>query len=174
MTQGKRTLMELTADMQALDDLLCEVGGDITDPTASTAIEQWFSELDNGLQEKVDAYCSLIAEYEARAKVRQEEAERLANRARVDTEAARWLRQRMLLALGTRGMRKLETARFTVSVVRNGGKQPIDMHGEVPADWCVTRTEVVPDRERIRAALEAGTALPFATLCERGERLAIK
>lgn len=171
---GKRTLMDLTADMQALDDLLAEVGGDITDPTASTAIEQWFNELDNGMQAKVDSYCALIAEYEARAKVRQEEAERLAGRARLDTDNARWLRQRMLAALGLRGLRKLETTHYTVSVVRNGGKQPLDLHGEVPADWCLTKTEVLPDRERIRAALEAGTALPFATLSERGERLAIK
>jgi hypothetical protein len=46
--------------------------------------------------------------------------------------------------------------------------------GDVPADWQRTKTTVEPDRERIRASLEAGEALPFASLGERGRRLAIK
>ncbi len=170
----KRTLMEMTDDMQALDDLLAEVGGDITDPSVEATVQQWFSELDSGMQSKVDNYCALISEFAARAKVRADEAERLASRAKRDEAQANWLKAMMLQALSTRGLRKFETERFTVSVVKNGGQQPIDLHSEVPPDWSLTRTEVVPDRARIRAALEAGESLSFATLCERGQRLAIK
>lgn len=167
-------LFDITDDMQALDDLLAEVGGDVSDPKVAAAVEAWFAELDHSLSAKVDNYAALITSMRARADVRRQEAERLARRAQVDEASADWLASRLLSALDARGTKKLETDRYAVSVVGNGGKQPLVLDTEIPVEWNRTVTKVEPDRERIRLALEAGEALPFARLGERGRRLAIR
>ena len=169
-----QTLIDISADMQALDDLLAEVGGDVTEPKVASIVDAWFEELDHSLSAKVDNYAALISTMRARADVRRAEAERLARRAQVDESAADWLASRLLAALDTRGMRKVETDRYAVSVVGNGGKAPLLVDGDVPAEFLKTVTKVEPDRERIRLAIEAGQALPFARLGERGKRLAIR
>jgi len=167
-------LLQITDDMQALDDLLAEVGGDVTDPKVSEIVDAWFAEIDANLTGKVDNYAALISTMRARADIRRAEAERLARRAQVDEASADWLAARLLAALDARGMKKLETDRYAVSVVGNGGKAPLLLDGEVPADWTKTVTRTEPDKERIRLAIEAGQALPFARLGERGKRLAIR
>ena len=167
-------LLDITDDMQALEDLLAEVGGDVTDPKVGETVDAWFAELDANLTGKVDNYAALISTLRARADIRRAEAERLARRAQVDEAAADWLASRLLAALDARGMRKVETDRYAVSVVGNGGKQPLLVDGEIPSEWTKTVTRTEPGRERIRASLEAGQALPFARLGERGKRLSIR
>ena len=167
-------LIDISADMQALDDLLAEVGGDVSDPKVGEIVDAWFNELDHSLTAKIDNYAALISTMRARADIRKAEAERLARRAQVDEASADWLASRLLAALDSRGMRKVETDRYAVSVVGNGGKAPLLVDGDVQAEFLKTVTKVEPDRERIRASLEAGEALPFASLGERGRRLAIK
>jgi hypothetical protein len=167
-------LLDITDDMKALEDLLAEVGGDVTDPKVGETVDAWFAELDANLTGKIDNYAALISTLRARADIRRAEAERLARRAQVDESAADWLASRLLAALDTRGMRKVETDRYAVSVVGNGGKQPLLVDGDVPAEFLKTVTKVEPDRERIRLAIEAGQALPFARLGDRGKRLSIR
>lgn len=167
-------LFQITDDLAALDDLLAECGGDISDPGVAAAVETWMAELDQNLKGKVDNYVALITEMRHRASTRSSEAERLAERARIDEDAADWLAAKLRQALEDRGLKKIETERYAVSVVGNGGKQPLVLTGDVPADWQKTRTTVEPDRERIRASLEAGETLPFATLGDRGRRLSIR
>lgn len=169
-----QTLIDISADMQALDDLLAEVGGDVTDPKVAEIVDAWFEELDHSLSAKVDNYAALISSMRARADVRRAEAERLARRAQVDEASADWLASRLLAALDARGMKKIETDRYAVSVVGNGGKVPLLVDSEVPAEWTKTVTKTAPDTERIRLAIEAGQTLPFARLGERGKRLAIR
>lgn len=169
-----QTLIDISADMQALDDLLAEVGGDVTDPKVASIVDAWFEELDHSLSAKVDNYAALISSMRARADVRRAEAERLARRAQVDEASADWLAARLLAALDARGMKKIETDRYAVSVVGNGGKAPLLLDAEIPAEWTKTVTKVEPDRERIRLAIESGQAVPFARLGERGKRLAIR
>jgi ABC-type transport system substrate-binding protein len=44
-----------------------------------------------------------------------------------------------------------------------GGKAALEIVDEVPAEFTTTVTKIVPDNERIRAALETGT-LTFARI----------
>lgn len=167
-------LIDISADMQALDDLLAEVGGDVSDPNVAAAVEAWMAELDVNFAGKVDNYAALITSIRARADVRRAESERLAKRAEIDEASADWLAARLLQALEARGTRKVETDRYAVSVVGNGGKAPLILTGDVPPEWCKFIEKIEVNRDKIRASLEAGEALPFASLGERGRRLAIK
>ena len=171
------TLYQIADDLRALEALLVEAGGDISDPAATAAFEEWEAELSTNLAGKVDNYCGLITEIEVRAAARQAESDRLRDLARVDDNAAKALRERLLFVLQTRNVPKVDTERFRVSVAKNGGKAPLDVRvgpDELPA-WAVKkRTVVETDKDAIRARLEAGESLPFATIMERGTRLVIK
>lgn len=170
------TIYEISEDMAALDALLAETGGEIT-PEAEAAFNAFEAELAANLTTKVDAYCALIAEIDARAAARKAEAKRLADRAKTDERAADALRERLRFVWETRKLGKVETARFTVSLAKNGGKQPLDIRcgvEDLPA-WAVKRETVVSvDKDAIRARLDAGEPLDFASLMERGTRINIK
>jgi hypothetical protein len=168
------TLLEITDDLKALDELLAECGGDITDTAIAATVDSWFARLDSDFNGKVDNYSALITEIRHRAETRKAESERLARRAKSDENAADWLSSRLREALEQRGIKKVDTDRYTVSVVGNGGKQPLLLDAEIPGEWTKTKMVVEPDKERIRSCLEAGESLPFASLGERGKRLSIR
>ena len=172
-----QTLYQIADDLRALEALLVEAGGDISSPEALAAVEAWEAELSTNLASKVDNYCCLITEIELRAAARKVEMMRLAGLASVDETAAKALRERLLFVLQARNVPKVDTERFRVSVAKNGGKAPLDVRvgpDELPA-WAVKkRTVVETDKDAIRARLESGESLPFATIMERGTRLVIK
>jgi hypothetical protein len=170
------TIYEISEDMAALDALLAETGGEIT-PEAEAAFNAFEAELAANLTGKVDAYCALLAEIDARAAARKAEAKRLADRAKTDERTADALRERLRFVWETRKLGKVETDRFTVSLAKNGGKQPLDVRCGVEdlPSWAVKRETVVTvDRDAIRSRLDAGESLDFASLMERGTRINIK
>ena len=172
-----RTIYDISADLAALETILHENGGDITDPQAAEALAEWERELETDLAGKVDRYCALIAEMEVRAAARRAEADRLVDLAKSDEKASESLRDRLRFIWQTRNLAPLQTARFRVSLARNGGKRPLDIRvgpDQLPA-WAVKRREIVEtDKDAIRARLEAGEALEFASLMERGSRISIR
>ena len=168
------TLYDITEDLIALDELLESVDGDITDEAVESAITEWFKELGDNLETKVDNYAQFIIELKARAAVRKAEASRLTARAKVGLNNADSLIKRMKEAFIAMDMKKLETKRFCVSVAKNGGLCPLDIHGDVPKEYTKSTVVVSNDTEKIREVLGSGKELEFATLQERGTRLAIK
>ncbi|EPC67920.1 phage protein [Lacticaseibacillus paracasei subsp. paracasei Lpp126] len=69
--------------------------------------------------------------------------------------------------------RKIKTPLFTISVAKNGGKQPIFIdQGNLQADVFKVKRE--PDTDKIRERLEAGEKVLGAELKPRGEHLLIK
>ena len=170
------TLLEITADMQALDDLISERDGDLSDPAIEAIICEWIKENTDSFDFKLDNYAALIKIMEGRAKIRREESKRLADRARVDENAAHGLKERLHYVFKFRQLRKVETSRFCVSIQKNGGSLPVDVDptqiGKLPDDC--QRITVEPDREAIRKRLEAGEELPGCKLGERGESLRIR
>jgi hypothetical protein len=122
-----RTLLQISDDMQALDELLAEVEGDISDPKVQEAFDAFFAEIETNLKGKVDGYCGLINEMSARAYIRTTEAHRLMHRAKVDEDAMAWLKARLKAFLEGRALRVLETDRYKVTVAGNGGKAPLDI-----------------------------------------------
>ncbi|MEM1354330.1 MAG: siphovirus Gp157 family protein [Planctomycetota bacterium] len=172
-----RTLLNITADLEAIDQLLAEAGGDVTDPSVCEAIEAWMSELDHDLKKKVDGYAAYLTELLARIALRKAEAKRLNERAKIDANAVAKLKERLLCGLKELGMKKVETDRYVVTVARNGGKQPLDI--SVPAEELPPRftrevRSIEVNKDELRSALEAGEEVNGAILMDRGESLRIK
>jgi hypothetical protein len=167
-----RTLIDICQDMESLDKILAEAEGDITDPLVAQTIDLWFEELDGQLDTKVERYCKLIRELELRSQARMAEADRIRNLAKTDANGAKGLKHRLHCVMVRRNLGRIKTDTFNVSICANGGKLPIAINGEVPADY--QRTEVFPDTDKIRKDLEDGVALEFARYEERGRHIRVR
>jgi len=169
------TLLDISDDMKALDDLLFEAGGDITDPEVETAIDDWMDSLDDNFKAKVDNYAALITEIEARSAARKAEAERLRDRAKIDANTAESLKAQLEYVFEQRQIKKIETKRYTIGLRKHGGKLPLDLDDVRPDELSprFQRVQIDVDRTAIREALEAGEELKFARLGERGQSLSI-
>jgi hypothetical protein len=176
------TLYNISADLSALEDLLFEAGGEVPEGEAEAAIDSWFEELGHARDAKVDSYCQLIRNLEARAELRRAEAQpflteanRLMARAIVDTNAVGRLKGRLLAFFDRHAIKTLETDRFRVTAAANGGVAPLIIDWEperLPEILQLTRIEA--NKKAIRETLESGIELEFARLGERGRSIRIK
>lgn len=181
-----QTLLELADDLRAIDEMWDERGGDGEllhgDDAVVAQLDAWLQDTACAVNIKLDSYAALIRECEARAQMRREEAQRMSELARMDTAKATRLKERLKLFFEMRELSKVETPRFRVSLVANGGKLPLVL--DESTDWkgiynnfpMVGLVEVSyePDKNEIRGALEDGELLPFARLGERGQSIRIR
>ena len=176
-TQQKRTLIDITEDMRALDDLLEEAGGDVTDESVSQYVEKVVGEIEQDFNEKVDGYVAYIRHLELQAAARQEEAERLKKAADASKNAAKHLKDRLKVVMEMNGRKKAGFKR-TATVAGNGGKVPIEYPNGMPEGEQVPgqyrRIKIEVDTDALRADLEEGKDVGFAKLGERGTHLRIK
>lgn len=171
------TLFEIRDDLNALADLLAEVGGDVTEADAEAAIDAWLAETEGATKAKLDSYAALIREVETRAAGRKAEAERLAALAKADSGTVDRLKARLLWFMQDQQLDKVETERFRLTVCANGGKPPVRLlvpPETLPAEYRREKVIVSADTDTIREALEKGADLPFASLGERGVHLRIR
>lgn len=72
------------------------------------------------------------------------------------------------------GINEIETDMHRLKIVKNGGKLPLKIEDScVPESYMRKEIKEVPDKEKIRAALESGECLTFAHFGDRGTRLKI-
>ena len=181
----KRTLFEIGAELQALDALLEDLGGDVSDPEVGAAVDLWYASLMADEGRKLEDWVGYVRQLEMEVAVAREEAERFLAKARSRESRIEWLKGAMKAHLEGTGRTKATTAAGrTLAVHKNGGKAPLawvtsdgltvgeTAATDVPDEFCVMRRTI--DVEKVRAALEAGRQLPFARLEERGTHLRIK
>ena len=174
----QKTLMQIGEDGLALDALIEEFAathdGDLTE--IAPQIDAWLEENANALELKLEGYTGVIREYEARAKARKEEAQRIMALAQVDANQASALKDRLKYFFEVRGLVKIETATAKISLVNNGGVVPVIIDEIAPEELPekFQRVIVEADKKAIREALEQMEELPFARLGERGKSLRIK
>src|SRR5262249_17841636 len=125
------TLFQIADEISALHDLLTDCGGELPDAESEAAIDEWLAETNAALETKVDSYCGLIREFEARSEAREIEAKRLMASAGADGNQAKRLKDRLKAFFEICGIKKLETPRFRVSIQANGGALPL----LIPSDW---------------------------------------
>lgn len=172
-----RTLFEIGEDLEALDALLAEVGGDVSEEDAEAAVDAWLSELGEERNTKLDRYARYISDVEGRIDAKMAERERLAERIAVEQNRVRLLKARLLEFLRAQGVKKLETDLHAFTVASNGGKIPvvIDVPPEsLPTAYRKVQMNYSADQEAIRMALDAGLPLGFARYGERGQHLRIR
>lgn len=174
---SKQTLFDISDDFVALSDLINDADDNMEDPAVVAALEQWETELVDNIEVKVDNCMAFVQTLLARANARKAESKRLAERAKVDENAAKSLKERVKFVFMRHKIKRMDTTRFLVTLAKNGGVQPVHIAVEperLPEDYQCSVTTVTADKEAIRDALKAGQLVEGCYLLERGESLRIK
>ena len=162
---------DATAAAQELEEMLLESSGELTDE-----MEGQFAILTQqaeSLPAAIDDVLALVRDIEIRADARKAEAKRIADRAKRDEAVAAWFKDQVLRVMQSEGMKKLETTRFRATVAMPGGKNALELVGDVPQQFMREEIKLVPDKDEIRTQLELGATLPFARLVEKQPYLRI-
>lgn len=169
-----RSILALTADMEALRDLLEECGGDISNPETEAAVLSWVNENAEARTAKVEAYCQLVRVFELEEAAIVAEMDRLKARATVKANAQKALKSRLMWAMGQWAEKKIDTGKFVVSVAANGGVQPIEVEDEskVPEEFGEMKWHL--DAAKVRKAVADGKEVPGVKVLPRGSHLRIK
>lgn len=173
-TQPRRSLFNISDDLERLNDLLDEVGDD---SQQQQLINDWLVTLGDERDQKLDNYSAMIVEMTTRAAARKAEAQRLMELAATDENRAKLLRDRLKCFFQLHDLKTVDTARYRLSLAKNGGKPPLVLDESVPAAKLpeqFQRVSIDSDTTAIREALERGEHLNFAHLGERGTNLKIK
>lgn len=122
---------------------------------------------------KAEGYAKVIREVKADIEANKKERKRFDDRIKSLESNLGFITQRLIEAMNETDQRKIKTQLFTVSVAKNGGKQPIYIDQDnLQADVFKVKRE--PDTDKIRERLEAGEKVLGAELKPRGEHLLIK
>lgn len=162
------TLYELKDEYKQLLEMLEDP--DIDPQVIADTMEAVSGELDV----KCDSYVVIIKKLEAQVEMIDTELIRLEKNKTALTGNIKRMKSSVLDAIQMTGQRKMQTDHFKLSIVKNGGKQPmeVDEIEKIPQDYLTMKP--VANMEKIRQELEGGGQLDFARLKERGEHLGIR
>lgn len=158
------TLYTIASDLKAFIDAY-EAGEIPDDAYADTlnAIELAF-------EEKAENIAKAIRNIDSDVSALKTEIKRLQELQSMRETHAKNLKNYLYEQMKTIGKTKFSTPLFSFNICKNGGLQPMEITGDVPAEYC----SLVPNNTLIRTALKNGADVEFAKLLERGENLRIK
>lgn len=195
--ENNKTLFDLTGEFARLNDFLNDFDGDISDADMEWEIDRIFCDLDlnrEQIKQKVDGYIAVIAENEALAEVRMNEAKRLVTLAQRNSANVDKLREKLLFTMKhVLNIEKLDTPFHSLKVSKAGGKRAMVLNEQALNKDCDpdhpyldaiqdSYIKLMPprpaykilDTDAVRAALEEGYDFGFAQLKERKDVLKIK
>ncbi len=174
--ETKKTIFDIVGDFQALDDLLDEAGGDVSEEQTAQAVEEFLAELQGSFEDKADGYARVIDDFKGRSATLKAEADRCAAMAKAEANKAKRLAGLLEQAMRMTGQRRIKTALHVFAIQKHGGKRKLDIHApcDVPWQFVVTKKVSEISKDAIRAAIEAGQVVPGCILMEQGESLRIR
>ena len=160
------TLYDLTADYMALQEMMED---DISDDALRDSMES----IEGLYEDKIDGYAAVIRTLEAEANAYKDEADRMANKAKVIRNNIARMKKAMQESMMQTGIRKIKGKRFTVAIQKNGGKAPFVLTWDNPNTLPDELVERKPNIEAIREFTEKNGET-YGYFAERGESLRIK
>lgn len=162
------TLYSLSTEYEELMELALS-----TDSEDEQAFADTLEGLTAVINTKMDDYAVVMTHLQGKADLIGNEIQRLqAMKQTIENHEKRMKAALLHVMTEKLNQRKITTDFHVFSVCKNGGKQPLEITGEVPDNFKRVVYEI--DTEKIRTALENGEQLDFAHLEERGEHLRIK
>jgi hypothetical protein len=144
---------------------------DSTDPDDEQVFLDTLEGLMGAVEAKADSYAAVISHMEAHEDLLQKEIDRLTAKKTAISNNKKRMKDSLQSAMIAMDQKTIKTDLHTFRVQKNGGKQPLDIFGDVPDKF--QKVVYEPDKDLIRKALENGEELEFAVLKERGEHLVI-
>lgn len=152
-----RTLTEIEAAGAALDALIAELDGDVSDGAAEI-VDAWFAELQEETARKVDGYAFRIKAEEADAERWAAMAAEMSAKADAAKSRAKRLKERMAFHLETQQLQEIKGEIYRFYWQKNGGKAPLIMDSTDPNDFppeCRVTTVSISNA-KVRELVDAG------------------
>ena len=160
------TLYDLTADYLELQEMM-------EDDVSDDALRDSMESIEGLYEDKIDGYAAVIRTLEAEATAYKDEADRMANKAKVIHNNIARMKKAMQESMMQTGIRKIKGKRFTVAIQKNGGKAPFVLTWDNPNTLPDELVERKPNIEAIREFTEKNGET-YGYFAERGESLRIK
>jgi hypothetical protein len=174
---SNRTLLDISEEMLQLEELLEDVGGDLSDPDVGYWLESWLEAILDDVENKLDNTIAYVKECELLAEAHKAEIDRHRMKVRGLEGRAKWLKERMVDFLVLHGMTDtIETRRFTLKVATAGGHPPVEINEGVRPEMVTPQFQRVSydfDKTAIREYLEHAE-LDWAKIGERSKYLRIR
>lgn len=163
--------MSTLYDLQGKYASLLELAEDgTTDPEV---LADTMDSIVDAINDKAEGYAQVIRQIKADIEANKKERDRFEARIKSYQSNLSTISQRLVEAMNETNQRKIKTPLFTISVAKNGGKQPLSIDQDnLQADVFKIKRE--PDTDKIRERLEDGEKVLGAELKPRGEHLLIK
>jgi hypothetical protein len=148
----------------ALEELIAASEANGGDISAVEGQIDWLASQSTDLAPAIDDLLAIASEIEHRAAGRKAESKRILDLSKRDQAIADWMKGQITRVLESSGSTSIQTPRHKVTLATPGGVRALEIIGDVPEAFSTTVTTVVPNKELIRATLEAGQPLAFAML----------
>lgn len=160
------SLFELSVEANRLEELLLESGGELT-----PEFETWLEQINTHLETKADSYAHVIDKLNANISMLRENAQAYTQAARSLENAQERIKSRIKEALEAMGRTQLRGNRKAF-VLSNCPTRLVINEADLDSSYTIIKTDYVPDKERIKAALKDGIAVKGAHF-EGGKALRI-
>lgn len=160
---------ELSESYQTVMDMLYEE--DMDPQTVKDTLEGISGES----EAKAESLAKIIRMLQAQAELSKAEAQRLSDRAQSFSNRADFMKSVLFENMKAMNIRKFKTPLFTISIVKNGGKEPLVITGsieDIPGKYLIPQ-EPKLNNDAIRELLKK-KAVDWAHLEPRGEHLGIR
>lgn len=125
------------------------------------------------LEVKADGYARMITMLERHAEAMKAEQDRLAELAKTTQNKARYMKERLQMALEAIDKQEVRTDLFTIRIRNNPPSVDVHDPAAIPDEYQRKTIKIDPDKTKIKAALMDGKEVPGAALMQ-GRRLEIK
>lgn len=162
-------LHDLTEQYQVLEDMMYD--GETDEQVIRDTMEAIFGEI----EDKAESYAIIITGMEADIKALKAEKDRLAARQQRLENRQNILKTTLMENMKAIGKTKIKTSLFTISVAKNGGKEPLVIDGDIddiPGRFLIPQPPKV-NGDAVRVLL-TDRQVDWAHLEPRGEHLGIR
>ena len=167
MNEEKQTLLTISNDFKQLRDML-------ESETDKEIIMDTLEALQGDFEYKIEGCACVYDQLKAQAEMAQKKANAWDEISKALENNVIRLNNYMKLCMENAGLKEVTTNMHRIKITKNGGKLPLSIdEGCVPEEYLKTEAKQVPDKDKIRKALESGECLTFARLEDRGTRLKI-
>jgi Siphovirus Gp157 len=170
---SKNTLQEIVENRRALDEILADCGGEITDASVEEITGRWMEEITKDLAAKSDGYQYRMKDMQA-MEAQFKEMETMYRNARKSLERVEEsLKTRMKLAMQAMGVNELAGNQFKYKLSDSAPSVEIVDESQLPAKFCREKVILEVDKTAVKEhVLSTGEEIPGAILT-RGKTLRV-
>lgn len=161
-------LFNLTNEMIKIETMITD------DSVDEEMIKDTLESLNYAFEEKVDNYSRLIKQLEDDSMALENRIDEIQAKYKRTQNIIKHLKENLINSMTALDKKEINTELFTIKVQNNGGKQSIEPYKDEDVLPEYLKQVWIPDKEKIRADLEAGKELKFTRLLDRGQHLSIK